>query len=54
VKRMVIRLAFIAFLIILGILMYIIGQEHKVLVDNKEFKDYTYINNTIIVRIDDV
>lgn len=34
--------------------MYIIGQEHKVLVDNKEFKDYTYINNTIIVRIDDV
>ncbi|OQY09709.1 MAG: hypothetical protein B6I29_02915 [Marinitoga sp. 4572_148] len=53
-RRMIIRLMFIVLLFVLGIILFNIGQQHKVYVDNKSFKNYDYINETLEVKVDDV
>lgn len=53
-RRIIIRISFVVFLFLLGIFLFYIGQEHKVFVDNKSFKDYKYINQTLEVKVDDV
>ncbi|KAF2955081.1 DUF6672 family protein [Marinitoga sp. 38H-ov] len=53
-KRLIIRLMFIIALFLLGVLLFNIGQQHKVFVDNKTFKNYNYINETLEVKVDDV
>ena len=35
-KRIIIRTAIVAVLILIGIFLYTIGQEHKVIIDNKD------------------
>jgi len=44
-KRFIIRITFFVILILLGISLYTIGKEHKVLIDNKDIS----INKTIYV-----
>ena len=43
-KRIIIRIALIAILILIGIFLYTTGKEHKVLIDNKDImvNDNTY------------
>jgi hypothetical protein len=53
-RRLIFRISFIFALILLGVILFYIGQQHKVFVDNKSFKDYKYINDTLIVKVDDI
>ena len=48
-KRIIIRTALVAVLISIGILLYTIGEEHKVIIDNKDIivKDNTYNASTV-------
>ena len=48
-KRIIIRTALVAVLISIGIFLYTIGQEHKVIIDNKDIivKDNTYNASTV-------
>lgn len=54
-KRIIIRITFIVVLILIGIFLYIIGKEHKVLIDNRDISvgDITYnAGTTYKVRVD--
>jgi hypothetical protein len=48
-KRIIIRTALIAVLILIGIFLYTIGKEHKLLIDNKDIivNDNTYNASTV-------
>lgn len=48
-KRIIIRIALIAVLILIGIFLYTTGQEHTVLIDNKDIivNDNTYNASTV-------
>ena len=48
-KRIIIRIALIAVLILIGIFLYTTGQEHTVLIDNKDIivNDNTYNTSTV-------
>jgi len=51
-KRIMIRMALIAVLILIGIFLYTTGKEHKVLIDNKDImvNDTTY-NASAVYKI---
>ena len=54
-KRIIIRTALIVVLILIGIFLYTIGKEHKVLIDNRDISvgDITYsAGTTYEVRVD--
>lgn len=48
-KRIIIRTTLVAVLILIGIFLYTIGQEHKVIIDNKDIivNDNTYNASTV-------
>lgn len=55
-KRIIIRIALIAVLILIGIFLYLTGKEHKVLIDNRDISvsDITYsAGANYKVRVDD-
>jgi len=54
-KRIIIRTALVSALILIGIFLYVIGKEHKVLIDNRDISvgDITYsASTTYVVRVD--
>ena len=54
-KRIIIRITLIIVLILIGIFLYTIGKEHKVLIDNRDISvgDITYsAGTTYKVRVD--
>jgi len=55
-KRIIIRTTLIVVLILIGVFLYTIGKEHKVLIDNRDISvgDITYrADTTYKVRVDD-
>jgi len=55
-KRIIIRITLIVVLVLIGISLYTIGKEHKVLIDNKDISvgDVVYnAGTTYKIRIDD-
>lgn len=55
-KRIIIRTTLVAVLILIGIFLYTIGKEHKVLIDNKDISVGNVIcsaSTTYVVRVDD-
>lgn len=54
-KRIIIRTALVAALILIGIFLYVIGKEHKVVIDNRDISVGDIIYNastTYVVWVD--
>ncbi|GAH74783.1 unnamed protein product [marine sediment metagenome] len=54
-KRIIIRITLITLLVLIGIFLYTIGKEHKVIIDNRDISvgDITYsLGTTYMVRVD--